>query len=51
MSMLVRKGLTRGSFVSVGALEAKILAFIGSDNHTAKPFTWTSQGKGLTVAP
>jgi len=49
LSILVRKVLKRGSFVSVEALEAKILAFIGYYNQTAKPFKWTYQGKALTV--
>ena len=49
LSILVRKLLKRGSFVSVGELEAKVLAFIAYYNQTAKPFRWTYQGKALTV--
>jgi len=49
LSILVRKLLKRGSFVSVEALEAKVLAFIEYYNQTAKPFRWTYQGKVLTV--
>jgi transposase len=49
LSILVRKLLKRGSFVSVEALEAKVLAFIDYYNQTAKPFKWTYQGKVLTV--
>jgi len=49
LSILVRKLLKRGSFVSVEELEAKVLAFVGYYNHTAKPFQWTYQGKALTV--
>lgn len=49
LSILVRKLLKRGSFVSVDELEAKVLAFIGYYNQTAKPFKWTYQGKALTV--
>lgn len=49
LSILVRKVLKRGSFVSVEDLEAKIRAFIGYYNQTAKPFKWTYQGKALTV--
>ncbi|HTI15994.1 MAG TPA: transposase [Dictyobacter sp.] len=49
LSILVRKLLKRGSFVSVETLEAKVLAFIGYYNQTAKPFKWTYQGKALTV--
>jgi hypothetical protein len=49
LSILVRKLLKRGSFPSVEELEAKVLAFIGFYNQTAKPFKWTYQGKALTV--
>jgi hypothetical protein len=49
LSILVRKFLKRGSFASVEELEAKVLAFIGYYNQTAKPFKWTYQGKALTV--
>jgi hypothetical protein len=49
LSILVRKLLKRGSFVSVDELEAKVLAFISYYNQTAKPFKWTYQGKALTV--
>ena len=50
LSILVRKLLTRGSFVSVEDLQDKVLAFIEYYNQTmAKPFRWTYQGKALTV--
>ncbi len=50
LSILVRKLLKRGSFVSVEELEAKVLAFIDYYNRTmAKPFKWTYQGKALTI--
>ena len=49
LSILVRKLLKRGSFLSVEELEAKVLAFIGYYNQTAKPFKWTYQGKALTI--
>ena len=50
LSILVRKVLKRGSFISVQELQAKVLAFIEYYNHTmAKPFKWTYQGKALTV--
>jgi hypothetical protein len=49
LSILVRKLLKRGSFVSVEELEAQVLAFIGYYNQTAKPFKWMFQGKALTV--
>jgi transposase len=50
LSLLVRKLLKRGSFISVEDLKASVLAFIEYYNRTmAKPFKWTSQGKPLTV--
>lgn len=50
LSILVRKLLKRGSFVSVEDLKARVLAFIEYYNRTmAKPFKWTYQGKPLTV--
>jgi hypothetical protein len=49
LSILVRKVLKRGSFVSVEELETKVLAFIDYYNQTAKPFKWTYQGKALTI--
>jgi DDE superfamily endonuclease len=50
LSILVRKLLKRGSFVSVEDLQTKVLAFIDYYNQTmAKPFKWTYQGKALTV--
>jgi putative transposase len=50
LSILVRKVIKRGSFVSVEELEAKVLAFIDYYNRTmAKPFKWTYQGKPLTI--
>jgi len=49
-SILVRKLLKRGSFVSVKDLKAKVLAFIEYFNRTmAKPFKWTYQGKALAA--
>jgi putative transposase len=49
-SILVRKVLKRGSFTSVGDLEAKVLAFIEYYNRTmARPFRWTYQGKPLVA--
>jgi transposase len=48
LSILVRKLLKRGSFTSVEALKAKVLAFIEYYNRTmARPFKWTYQGKPL----
>ena len=45
-SILTRKLLKRGNFVSVDDLKAKVLAFIDYFNRTmAKPFKWTYQGK------
>lgn len=49
LSILVRKLLKRGSFVSKEDLTAKILAFIDHYNRTAKPFKWTYMGKVLTA--
>ena len=50
LSILMRKLLKRGSFVSKADLTAKILAFIDHYNRTmAKPFKWTYQGKVLTA--
>ncbi len=48
LSILTRKLLRRGSFLSVDDLTAKVLAFIAYYNRTmAKPFKWTYQGKAL----
>lgn len=50
LSILVRKLLKRGSFISVQDLETKVLTFIAYYNATmAKPFKWTYQGKALTI--
>jgi len=50
LSILVRKLLKRGSFISVDDLKAKILAFIEYYNRTmAKPFKWTYEGKPLVA--
>jgi transposase len=50
LSILVRKLLKRGSFISVEDLKARVLAFIEYYNRTmARPFKWTYQGKPLTV--
>ena len=49
LSILVRKLLKRGSFASIEELEAKVLAFIGYYNQTAKPFKWTYKGKALAA--
>jgi len=46
LSILTRKLLRRGSFLSVADLTTKVLAFIAYYNRTmAKPFNWTYQGK------
>jgi hypothetical protein len=50
LSILVRKLIKRGSFLSVDDLTQKVLAFIDYYNRTmAKPFKWTYQGKVLTA--
>jgi transposase len=49
-SILARKVLRRGNFLSQADLKAKLEAFIAYFNQTlAKPFKWTYQGKPLTV--
>jgi DDE superfamily endonuclease len=49
-SILVRRVLRRGSFISVENLRQRILAFIDYFNQTmAKPFKWTYTGRPLTV--
>jgi transposase len=49
-SILVRKLLKRGNFISVEDLKAKVLAFIEYFNRTmAKPYKWTYQGRALTA--
>ncbi len=48
LSILVRKLLKRGSFISLDELKTKVLDFIEDYNRTmAKPFKWTYQGKPL----
>lgn len=48
LSILTRKLLRRGSFLSVADLTATVLAFIAYYNRTmAKPFKWTYRGKAL----
>jgi hypothetical protein len=50
LSILVRKLIKRGTFLSVDDLTQKVLAFIDYYNRTmAKPFKWTYQGKVLTA--
>ena len=50
LSILVRKLLKRGSFISTEDLQAQVLAFIAYYNRTmAKPFKWTGQGKALVA--
>jgi transposase len=49
-SILVRKLLKRGNFISIADLVVKVLAFIEYYNDTmAKPFKWTYQGKALSI--
>ena len=49
-SILVRKLLKRGNFISTFDLKTKILDFIDYFNRTmAKPFKWTYKGKVLAV--
>ena len=47
-SVLVRKVIKRGNFLSKADLKQKIEAFIDYFNDTmAKPFKWTYKGKAL----
>jgi len=49
-SILARKVLKRGNFISVADLKTKVLAFVEYFNRTmAKPFRWTYQGKALAA--
>ena len=49
-SILVRKLLKRGNFISTEDLKTRILDFIDYFNRTmAKPFKWTYRGKVLAV--
>lgn len=49
-SILVRKLLKRGNFISIADLVVQVLAFIEYYNDTmAKPFKWTYKGKALSV--
>jgi len=50
LSILVRKVIKRGNFLSIKDLKRKVLAFIAYYNRTmAHPFKWTYQGKALTA--
>jgi len=50
LSILVRKVIQRGNFISIQDLKRKVLAFIEYYNRTmAKPFKWTYQGKALAA--
>ena len=49
-SILVRRLLKRGNFISVEELKQQILEFIEYFNRTmAKPFKWTYKGRPLKV--
>jgi putative transposase len=49
-SILTRKLLRNGNFISKKDLRNKVMRFIDYYNHTmAKPFRWTYQGKTLSV--
>jgi DDE superfamily endonuclease len=49
-SILARKLLRKGNFLSLDDLRTKVLAFIDYYNRTmAKPFKWTYAGKALSV--
>jgi hypothetical protein len=42
--------LKGGEFASVTELVDRIMAFIAEDNHTARPFRWTYDGRPLQAA-
>ena len=46
-SILARRVLKRGDFVSLDALRERILAFVAYFNQTAHPFRWTYRGRPL----
>ncbi len=49
-SILARKVLNRGTFISVADLKAKVLAFVDYFNRTmAQPFRWMYQGQALAT--
>ena len=48
-SILVRRVLKRGNFVSREALRARLVEFIEYFNKTAEPFAWTYTGRPLVV--
>jgi putative transposase len=49
-SILARKALKRGNFISIDDLKTKVLAFISYYNEAmAKPFKWTTKGKALAA--
>lgn len=49
-SILARKLLRKGNFLSIDDLQTKVLAFIDYYNLTmAKPFKWTYKGKALSA--
>jgi len=49
-SILSRKLLKRGNFISVADLKAKVMAFVDYFNRTmARPFRWTYQSKALAA--
>lgn len=49
-SILVRKLLKKGNFLSIDDLRTKVLAFIRYYNETmAKPYKWTKHGKALSA--
>jgi hypothetical protein len=48
-SILVRRVIKRGNFLSVDDLRAKILAFVAYFNRTAHPFRWTYTGRPLVA--
>ena len=49
-SILARRLLKRGELTSVEDLVGKVMAFIADDNHTARPFRWTYDGRPLKAS-
>lgn len=49
-SILQRKVITRGNFISRDDLIAKLLGFITDDDQTARPFRWTYAADPLKIA-
>jgi transposase len=49
-SILERRLLRRGEFISVDDLARRVIAFINDYNRRAAPFRWTYDGRPLMAA-